>query len=51
MEITIKLTVEKWNVVMQSLGNMPFAQVAELINEIKTQAGEQMQSTPPASEE
>lgn len=41
-EVTIKLTVDKWNVVMHALGERPFAQVASLIQEIKTQADPQV---------
>ena len=41
-EITIKLTVEKWNVVMGALGKMPFEQVVGVVNEIKAQADPQL---------
>lgn len=44
-EITIKMTVEKWNVVMQALGNMPFVQVNNIIAELKSQADSQLNST------
>ena len=46
MEITIKLTAEKWNVVMQALGNMPYAQVFELVSEIRSQATPQVDAKP-----
>ncbi len=38
----LELTVPEINVVMQALGNMPYAQVFELIEKIRTQAKEQL---------
>lgn len=49
-EITITLKVPQWNVVMQGLGNMPFAQVNELVNEIKVQADAQLSAPTPSAE-
>lgn len=49
-EITITLKVPQWNVVMQGLGNMPFAQVNELVSEIKVQADAQLSATSPSAE-
>lgn len=49
-KITITMTVNEWNIVMQALGNMPFSQVNSVINEIKVQAESQMQSVPAAAE-
>lgn len=49
-EITITLKVPQWNVVMQGLGNMPFAQVNELVNEIKVQADAQLIAPTPSAE-
>lgn len=37
-KISIDLTVSEWNVVMQALGNMPFAQVANIVPVIQSQA-------------
>jgi hypothetical protein len=45
-EITLKLTLDKVNAILQSLGQGPFVQVADLIGEIRTQASGQL----PASE-
>lgn len=36
--VSITLPVQTWNVVMNALGQRPFAEVAELISEIKRQA-------------
>lgn len=49
-EVTITLKVPQWNVVMQGLGNMPFAQVNELVNEIKVQADAQLNTISQSSE-
>jgi hypothetical protein len=43
-EITIKLTVAKWNVVMQGVTGLPFAQVAEIVPEMKSQAEAQIRA-------
>ncbi len=44
MEQTLKyeLTVSETNAILGALGNLPFVQVADLVNKIKTQAFEQM---------
>lgn len=39
---TIELPVEAWNVVMNALGQRPFAEVAAVIAEIRKQADEQL---------
>ena len=44
MEIQLKLTIEKLNTVLQALNNMPYGQVVSLINEIKTEAEEQIKN-------
>jgi len=49
-KVSIELTVAQWNVVMQGVGSMPFAQVAEIITIIKTQAEAQIQSSTIQSE-
>jgi hypothetical protein len=41
-KISVTLTVAQWNIVMQALGERPFAQVAALIQEVKTQADAQL---------
>lgn len=47
-EITIKLTGAAWNSILNILAQRPFAEVANLIGEIKVQAESQMK--PPAAE-
>ena len=44
--ISITLPVNSWNVVMNALGQRPFAEVAELIAEIKKQGDAAIQSGP-----
>jgi hypothetical protein len=44
-ELSIKLTVAQWNIVMGVLGNGPYSTVAPLVEAIKGQA--QNQLTPP----
>jgi len=41
-KLTVTLTVAQWNIVMQALGERPFAQVAGVIQEVKTQADAQL---------
>lgn len=41
-EIELKLTINEVNVVLGALGNMPFAQVATLIEKVKGQAQPQV---------
>lgn len=49
-EISILLSVQAWNIVMNALGQRPFAEVAELISIIKKQAEAQLaQIQPPPS--
>ena len=43
-EITLTLTVAETNGVLQALGQMPFAQVASLIQKIQQQAAPQVTS-------
>ena len=43
-EIELKLTVAEANGVLQALGQMPFAQVAALIQKIQQQAQPQLDS-------
>mgnify|MGYP003346879897 FL=1 len=44
--INLNLTVNDVNVVLQALGNAPYAQVFELIEKIRDQAGPQVQEQP-----
>ena len=51
--IKLELTVEEVNGVLQALGNMPYAQVVALVENIRNQATPQVQSQPapePAAE-
>lgn len=41
-KLNIELTVTEWNVVMQALGGMPFAQVSNIIPTIQSQANAQL---------
>lgn len=42
LKVSVTLTVAEWNVIMQSLGAQPFAQVASIINQVKDQAEPQI---------
>ena len=42
-DIVLSLTLEKLNIIMVSLSKMPYENVAQLIEEVKTQAQEQIQ--------
>ena len=44
--IKLELTVEEVNGVLQSLGNMPYAQVVALVEKIREQATPQVQAQP-----
>jgi len=44
--IKLELTVEEVNGVLQSLGNMPYAQVVALVEKIRAQATPQIQVQP-----
>jgi hypothetical protein len=43
-EIELKLTVEETNVILEGLGNLPFARVYTLVTKIQSQAGEQIKA-------
>jgi hypothetical protein len=49
--LELKLTVAETNGVLQALGQMPFAQVAALIQKIQQQAAPQVQLAQPAPTE
>ena len=44
--VNVNMTVAQWNVVMNALGQRPFAEVAEIIGVIKTQAEAQLAPKP-----
>jgi hypothetical protein len=44
--VSITMTVAQWNVVMNALGQRPFAEVADIIGNIKAQADQQLVSKP-----
>jgi hypothetical protein len=41
----LELTINEINMILQALGNAPYAQVFELVEKIRTQAQAQVQST------
>lgn len=43
----LELTIEEINVIMQALGNAPYAQVAALVQKIREQAQSQMAAPSP----
>jgi hypothetical protein len=47
--VKLDLTINEVNIIMQALGNMPYAQVFELVQKIREQA--QAQINQPANEE
>ena len=50
--ISITLPLQAWNVILNSLGQRPYAEVVELVAELKKQAEAQVNKTPqePAGE-
>lgn len=40
--LTFTLTVAETNVIMQALGNMPYAQVRDLVDKLREQAAPQL---------
>jgi len=50
MEITLQLSLEEVNGVLQSLGNMPYAQVAPLVEKIRSQAAPQFEAAQAAGQ-
>ena len=42
--ISIELTIAQWNIVMQGVTGLPFAQVAEIVPEMKSQAEAQIRA-------
>jgi hypothetical protein len=45
-EVSITLSVQAWNTVMNALGQRPFLEVADLISSIKIQAEQQIRKKP-----
>ncbi|NKC14069.1 MAG: hypothetical protein GKR94_18350 [Gammaproteobacteria bacterium] len=52
-EITLKLTIEEVNLILNALGEQPFAQVHQLVAKVQTQGSNQLQGgeVEPISEE
>lgn len=50
MEINLKLSLEEVNGLIGVLGMLPFTQVADLMNKIRSQAIEQVQANQPPPE-
>ena len=48
--MTFNLTINEINIILQALGNAPYASVFELIEKIRTQAQAQVQPTPTPEE-
>jgi hypothetical protein len=48
-EIALKLTVDEANLILQALGNLPFAQVYGLIEKINQEASSQLDPSPNGS--
>ena len=44
-EISLKLSLDEANLVLEGLGHIPFARVYALVNKVQQQAGEQMNAT------
>lgn len=49
--VTITLPVAAWNVVLGSLAQRPYGEVAELVEELRRQAGPQVQEIEKAAAE
>lgn len=49
--VTITLPVNAWNIVLNALGGRPYAEVAELLEEIKKQAAGQLSQAAPVANE
>ena len=48
--MTLDLTVNEINLILQALGNAPYAQVFELVQKIREQAQSQIQPVPTSEE-
>ena len=43
-DIQLRLTIDELNLILEGVGNLPFARVYALVGKIQTQAGEQLQA-------
>jgi hypothetical protein len=48
-DIQLRLTIDELNLVLEGIGNLPFARVFALVGKIQAQAGEQLQAKAPAA--
>ena len=47
-EITLRLTLDDINLILEGVGSLPFARVFALVSRIQTQAAEQLKAAAPA---
>lgn len=50
-EINLRLTIEEANLILEGLGNLPFAKVYALVAKIQDQAGQQLHPNNSTQEE
>lgn len=50
-EIELKINVEEANVILEALGQLPFAKVYNLVGKIQDQAAKQLNNNEPAAAE
>jgi hypothetical protein len=50
-EINLRLTIEEANLILEGLGNLPFAKVYALVGKIQDQAGQQLHRNDSSQEE
>jgi hypothetical protein len=50
-EINLKVTIEEANLILEGLGNLPFAKVYGLVSKIQEQAAQQLKRNSSAREE
>ena len=48
-EINLQVSIDEANLILEALGNLPFARVYTLIGKIQEQAGEQLQEVGPGA--
>jgi hypothetical protein len=46
-EIELKVTIDETNLILEALGNLPFARVYSLVAKVQAQAREQLDQTEP----
>ena len=49
-DITLQITIDEANLILEALGNLPFARVYTLIGKIQEQAGQQLNAGEPPAE-